>query len=490
MISRLFIAAHALKLLLLSAVLGACLAPVLSFAQQPAVLLGTVTDISGAVIPGATITARSVITGSENKIAADGEGGFRFAQLVPGEYLVTCVAQGFSPVQQRATVGTNTPVLHFTLSVAGTSETIAVKASTMVEIDTSSTAMSGTLDEHAVEAVPLNGRSFTDTLAFAPGVVPVSSAQSNAIVMAGVSSTPPSGDLDAGNLSVSGQRETANGFMVNGSNVVEGVNMGTAIVPNLDSIDQLKVLTNNFDAEYGNYSGGQVVVTTKSGTNDLHGSAFEFLRNTVLDARNYFDSARARYDRNQFGGTLGGPIRKDQTFFFVDYQGTRMTQGVSTGLIPMSSSAERLGDFSAVSSSLTGTVTGSYWANLLSQKLGYPVQVDEPYYAAGCTNSSACILPNAAIPQSVWSAPGKALLQYIPQPNHPIRERRRSPPPPTIRHCATTRARRGSTPTRAGAMSRPTTRWTITQPTILIRPDRAAPMCPASMRSRPAARSW
>ena len=420
MISRFFIAAHALKLLLVSAVLGVCFAPALSLAQQTAVLSGTSTDISGAVIPGATVTAHSVITGSETKAAADGEGGFRFAQLAPGEYLVTCVAPGFSPAQRRVIVGSETPVLHLTLKVAGVSETIAVKASTMVEVDTSSTAMGGTLDEHAVEAVPLNGRSFTDTLAFAPGVVPVSSAQSNAVVMAGVSSTPPSGDLDAGNLSVSGQRETANGFMVNGSNVVEGVNMGTAIVPNLDSFDQLKVLTNNFDAEYGNYSGGQVVVTTKSGTNNLHGSVFEFLRNTALDARNYFDSARARYDRNQFGGTLGGPIRKDRAFFFADYQGTRMTQGVSTGLIPVPSAAERVGNFSGAAGAMTGTVTGSYWANLLSQKLGYPVQVDEPYYRAGCTNSSACVFPNAVIPQGAWSAPGKALLQYIPQPNQGV----------------------------------------------------------------------
>jgi hypothetical protein len=357
------------------------------------------------------------MTGSETKVATDSEGGFRFAPLPPGEYLVSCAARGFSPAQQRTVVGPSTPILRFTLNVAGASETVAVKASTMVEVDTSSTANGGTLDQHAVEAVPLNGRSFTDTMAFAPGVVPVNSAQSNAVVMAGVSSTPPSGDLDAGNLSVSGQRETANGFMVNGSNVVEGVNMGTAIVPNLDSIDQLKVLTNNFDAEYGNYSGGQVVVTTKSGTNSLHGSAFEFLRNTGLDARSYFDSARARYDRNQFGGTLGGPIRRDKIFFFADYQGTRMTQGVSTGLIPVPSAAERSGDFSGSAGVLNGTVNGSYWASQLSQKLSYPVQVDEAYYIDGCSNSSNCVFPNAVIPQSVWSAPGKALLQYIPQPN-------------------------------------------------------------------------
>ena len=142
-------------------------------------------------------------------------------------------------------------------------------------------------------SVPLNGRSFTDLLAMQPGVIPASSQQPNAVVMSGCTAAPPSGDLNAGNLSVSGQRETSNGFAVNSSAVEEDFNNGTAVVPNLDSIQDLKVLTSNFDAEYGNFSGGQVLVTTKSGGNKLHGSAFEFLRNTALDSRNYFATSRA-----------------------------------------------------------------------------------------------------------------------------------------------------------------------------------------------------
>jgi hypothetical protein len=291
--SRLLITANVLQRVILCTVLGACFAPALSLAQSTAALSGTVTDISGAVIPGTSVVVRSLPRGSQMQTLSDSEGGFRFAQLAPGNYVITATATGFAPLQETMTVGEVTPALHLALKVAGTSETVTVKASGMVEVDTSSASQGGTLDAQAVQSVPLNGRSFTDSLAFAPGVVPVSSAQSNAVVMAGVSSTPPSGDLDAGNLSVSGQRETANGFTINGSNVVEGVNMGTAIVPNLDSIGELKVLTNNFDAEYGNYSGGQVVVTTKSGTNQLHGSGFEFFRNTALDARNFFDTTRA-----------------------------------------------------------------------------------------------------------------------------------------------------------------------------------------------------
>ena len=157
-----------------------------------------------------------------------------------------------------------------------------------------------------MESVPLNGRSFTDLMAVQPGIVPVNTAQPGAVIMTGVATTPPSGDANPGNLSISGQREDSNGFRVNGADVEEDVNMGTSIVPNLDAIDSFRVLTSNFDAEYGNSSGGQVLVTTKSGTAQLHGSAFEFLRNTALDARNYFSSDRAAYRQNQFGGTLGG----------------------------------------------------------------------------------------------------------------------------------------------------------------------------------------
>ena len=117
--------------------------------------------------------------------------------------------------------------------------------------------------------------------------------------------------------------------MVNGSNVEEGKNNGAAIIPNLDSISEFRIITNNFDAEYGNYSGGQINVVTKSGTNQFHGSGFEFLRNTVLDAKNYYSLPTDKtpvFQQNQFGGTFGGPIKKDKTFFFVDYQGTRQNQ--------------------------------------------------------------------------------------------------------------------------------------------------------------------
>ena len=195
-------------------------------------------------------------------------------------------------------------------------------------------------------AVPLNGRSFTDLLALQPGVAPVTSITSDTVQDVGASVLSPSGDLNPGTISINGQREFANSFMVNGSDVEEDVNMGAAIVPNLDSIAEFRIFTNNFDAEYGEFSGGQINVVTKSGTNAFHGDVFEFLRNTDLDARNYFSPTRGAFDQNQFGGTFGGPIRKNKIFFFGDYQGTRSTQGVDTGQIPVPSSQDRMGNLS------------------------------------------------------------------------------------------------------------------------------------------------
>ena len=184
----------------------------------------------------------------------------------------------------------------------------------------------------SMTAVALNGRSFTDLLALQPGIVPMSTQTPDSIVMAGATvAIAPSGALNPGNQSISGQREDANGFMVNGGDVKELMNGGTPIVPDLDSIAEFRILTNNFDAEYGNYSGGIVNVVTKSGANQLHGSGFEFLRNTDLDARNFFSPERSFYRQNQFGGTVGGPIKKNKVFFFADYQGTRTNQGIDTG---------------------------------------------------------------------------------------------------------------------------------------------------------------
>ena len=362
-----------------------------AFAAVPT-LTGAVHDPSGAAIPGATISARNSASNARSTAVSGPDGTFSIA-ATDGSYTLEISAPGFDPLTLQA-VSTSQTSIDAVLQLAVNHEIVVVEAASAA-IDVSHTEVGGTIDSKTIVSVPLNGRSFTDLLAMQPGVVPASSQQPNAVVMSGCTSTPPSGDLNPGNISVSGQRETSNGFMVNGSSVEEDFNDGTAVIPNLDSITELKVLTGNFNAEYGNFSGGQVLVTTKSGTDQIHGSAFEFFRNAALDGRSYFDSERARYDRNQFGGTLGGPIRKGSSYFFLDYQGTRMAQGIDTGLISVPGVAERTGNFSADAKSLTGTVSSAYWAGLLSNKLHYAVAAGEPYYAAGCTNAAQCVFPGA-----------------------------------------------------------------------------------------------
>jgi hypothetical protein len=285
-------------------------------------------------------------------------------------------------------------------------------------VEKSDTQLGQTITSQRITEVPLVSRSYTDLLAVQTGVAPVTtSATSSTSSGGGFGAVAVSGELNPGLFSVNGQRESANGYILNGANVEEGVAEGAAIIPNLDSIAEFRVLTSNFDAEYGNYSGGLITVVTQSGKNQLHGSAFEFLRNTDLDARGFFDPSRSPYIQNQYGGTLGGPIKKDRIFFFGDYQGTRNIQGISTGLLPVPSLTDRTGNLSDLASQLTGTVEGTYAASLLSQRLGYGVSPGEAYYTPGCTNPTQCVFPNAVIPQRAWAVPAQNLLQYIPAPN-------------------------------------------------------------------------
>ncbi len=207
--------------------------------------------------------------------------------------------------------------------------TVSVKSDAL-QVETQSTQNGVVIDGTKITSVPLNGRSYIDLLKLQPGVSPYSHSQDS--TTSGVGATQVSGDLDNGQQSVNGGRTGSNAFMVNGANAEEGVHNGAAMIPNLDSIAQFRIITNNFDAEYGNYSGGQVNVVTKSGTNQYHGTVFDFLRNTDLDARNYYSPTRGVFIQNQFGGTAGGPIRKNKIFWFADYQGTRQILGADTEL--------------------------------------------------------------------------------------------------------------------------------------------------------------
>src|SRR5580698_3487241 len=391
---------------------------------------GTVKDATGAVMSKATVSITNAETGVRQVLTTDDGGAFSFLNVQVGRYTLDVVADGFRPYQRTGiTIDANSALnIDAVLEVGGRSDAVTV-VDNQIHVDTTSTQMGEVITAIQMTAVPLNGRSYTDLLALQPGVVPVTTITNETVQDVGASALSPSGDLNPGTISINGQREFANAFIVNGSDVEEDVNMGAAIVPTLDSIAEFRILTSNFDAEYGEFSGGQINVVTKSGANTFHGDAFEFLRNTDLDARNFFSPTRGAFDQNQFGGTVGGPVRKNKIFFFADYQGTRSTQGIDTGQIPVPSLQDRSGNLSDVASlfttvdqngnSVPTTVSGPYWASQLSQKLGHSVTAGEPYYFPGCTSPGQCVLPNATIPQSAWSAPASSLLKYIPSPNNP-----------------------------------------------------------------------
>ncbi len=416
---------------------------------------GTVADQSGAVVPAAKLQLVNLAQQTRFSSVTDGRGLYSFPNLPVGHYDLTITADGFA-AQKKANIVVDTDSairIDIALAVGVSSDTVTVTGDPEIQIDSVATHLGEVVSSTQMTSLPLNGRSYTDLLAIQPGVAPISTLLPSSVIMAGVTgSIDPSGDENAGNLSISGQRESSNGFMVNGLDVREQMNGGTSIVPNLDSIEEFRVLTNNFDPEYGNYNGGVVTVVTKSGSDQLHGGAFEFLRNTDLDARGYFDPTRATFRQNQFGGDVGGPIKRGKVFFFTDYQGTRTAQGISTGNISVPSLRERSGDFSdtvksfATTASVNGTqiavpntVSGAYLASAVLQPgLGYAVSAGEPYYftageshpvdptnpnavpavyASNCTSSADCVFPNAVVPQKAWSSPAQHLLQYIPSPN-------------------------------------------------------------------------
>jgi len=368
---------------------------------------GTVADKSGAVVSGASLTLVNTARQTTYQATSNKQGLYAFPNLPVGRYDLTVTATGFSPQHDLGLVIDTDSALRVdvVIDIGPQVATVNVMSDTRAQIDTTATHLGEVVSAVQMTALPLNGRSYTDLLAIQPGVAPISTLLPSSVIMAGVTGgINPSGNLNPGNLSINGQRESSNGFLVNGIDVQEHMNGGTSIIPDLDSIEEFRVLTTNFDPEYGNYDGGIITVVTKAGTNVLHVSAFEFFRNTHLDSRGYFDPTRSTFTQNQFGGAIGGPVKRDTIFLFTDYQGTRTTQGISTGNISVPTVAERSGNFN----NLSGSVSGPYLASLLTQKLGYAVTSGEAY---------ASVFPSGTIPQSAWSAPAKKLLQYIPSPN-------------------------------------------------------------------------
>jgi hypothetical protein len=281
-------------------------------------LSGVVRDPSQAVVAGAVVTVTNTGTGANRTAQTDAGGRYRLGELQPGNYQVNVTNPGFTSLTRKdivLQVGQELS-LNFALEVGSVEQQVEVTASAPV-VETTTATVSGGVTQEQLRELPLNGRSFTDLVTLQAGTVAPSSAAMGS-----------NQNGNAPQLSVSGARPDANNFMIDGTDVAHATGFtpgGAAGVQlGVDTIREYQVITSNAKAEYGRNSGGIINAVSRSGTNQLHGSAFEFLRNSALDARNFFDKAGVPpFKRNQFGATLGGPIHKDQSFFFFGYEGLR-----------------------------------------------------------------------------------------------------------------------------------------------------------------------
>ncbi|MGB2635909.1 MAG: TonB-dependent receptor [Candidatus Acidiferrum sp.] len=312
------------------------------FAQiESGSFVGTVTDSSGAAISGATVTVTEVQTNVSHKSATNAQGEYNVGHLNPGLYSITIGQAGFkSAVQSNIQLDINQVVrVDVALVPGAVSERVEVTAAEpLVESQTSSIGQ--VIEQTQVHELPLNGRDFVQLAYLSPGV---NQGEIGAVQQGGI----PENERGNGSIHVNGLMATNNNFLLNGFDNNEQQIGFEILQPPVEAIDEFKVQTSNFGADIG--KGGAVVnVVIKSGTNNFHGSAFEFLRNSYMDAKNYFDDPTAPippFKQNQFGGTLGGPILRNKTFFFVDYQGTRVRQS-QTFISTVPSAAERTGNFS------------------------------------------------------------------------------------------------------------------------------------------------
>src|SRR2546425_10886741 len=330
-----------------------------------ATVVGRVTDDTGAVVPGAKITITNVGTNDSPSVIVNDSGEYAVPQLAPGQYAVTAEYAGFNKVVRSGIVletGQQARI-DIALKVGTVSEEVEVSAAAPL-VTTENASIGNVVDQKKIVELPLNGRDYLQLAFLQPNVF--APAQNSTLGF-------------RGGLNVAGNSEVANQYLLDGVDNNDETTNQPLHRPVLDSVREFRVLTGTYSAEYGRQSGGQVIVTTKSGTNAFHGTAWDFYRNSVLDARNFFSPRKLSLIRNQYGATLGGRIRRDKTFFFVGWENQNRGNGVSSlALVPPD--AFRSGDFSALSTTLKNPF--SNFAPFAGNK----------------------------IPQSLWSSQGAGLL--------------------------------------------------------------------------------
>jgi Carboxypeptidase regulatory-like domain len=324
--------------------------------QTNGAIRGIVNDPSGAVVPGVAVTATLTGQATPRTVNSDKDGAFNIPELPVGTYNVTAEATGFKKFLAKDVVVTigHVNFITVTLAVGGKSDTVTVEANA-VQVETTSTQLGAVMSDISVRELPLSTRNTYQLLQLQPGV----QSQLGADLFYG-SDNP-------GVVSVNGGRGRSNNYMVNGGDGNDIFVNGPAIQPSPDAIEEFRVITNTFDAEYGRNSGSVVNVVTKSGTNAVHGDFYEFLRNQALNTVGYFDPFKLDYQQNQFGATLGGPIKKDRTFIFGSYEGNRLIQGISSGNVFLPTTGEAAGNFSGP---FLGSLTDQAFAQTLENRTG------------------------------------------------------------------------------------------------------------------------
>lgn len=403
-----------------------------AYGQANGSFLGTVTDKSGSAVSGATVTVTSQTTGAVRQTTTDDTGHYNINLLPATVYTVRVEFKGFqtSETKDAKLQVDEARELDFSLSPATVSSSVEVVANA-VAVETANPTLGQVITSQQVSQLPLNGRDFVQLATLTPGTTAETNPGSF-FVSAASSEVAARGPFS---LSVGGSRPNSTDWLIDGVDNNELTAGGIAILSSIDSIQEFKVLTYNYSAEYGTRAGPTVLLTTKSGTNDFHGSLYEFFRNTDLDAKSFFATSTEKFNLNQFGGSVGGPIRKNKTFFFMDGEQKYQRHGIPyTGLVP--SEAMRNGDFTddPFGNPVFGTATVA----------GSPVQVPaiiNPYMYGASSNpnvfpnvyfqcdpsgnplpaaangSQAQGTPCAKIPTSMFNSIGQAMINLYPAPN-------------------------------------------------------------------------
>ena len=377
---------------------------------------GTISDPSGASVAAATVTLINGATGSTRVVESGANGEYIFIEVPVGSYEIDVTQTGFKKfIRKDIVLDLNEVVsVDIALQLGASAETVEVTGAPPV-VDTSSTQLGAVVNERSSTQLPLNQRDVYQLLQLQPGV---QSQLGNDLFY---------GSNKAGVVTVNGGRGRSNNYSVNGGDGNDLFVNLPAVQPSPDSIEEFRVITNNFDAEFGRNSGAVVNVVTKSGTNELHGSFYEFFRNDVLNAHafTFTPAPKPPFKQNQFGGTLGGPIKKDKTFIFGSYEGRRIVTGEDSQPVPVPTLVQENGDFSA-GSPFSGAVADGTVANVLQSRCGSSLSagantqltqlINGTLPAPQTTVPYATIFPNNQIPTACFDpvALGLAKLYLLP----------------------------------------------------------------------------